>query len=73
MFFDGDGTLWDFDAVMVGDSLAHDVEAAQRAGWRGIWLNRRGAVNESHTEPDAEISTLAELPNLIAGLADGTC
>ena len=30
-------------AVMVGDSLERDVDGAQAAGIRGIWLNRDGA------------------------------
>ena len=47
-------------AVMVGDSLARDVEGAEAAGIRGIWLNRAGArppTPNGHTQ----ISTLAEL------------
>jgi putative hydrolase of the HAD superfamily len=47
-------------AVMVGDSLKRDVEGAEAAGIRGIWLNRggqRAPAPNGHTQ----ISTLAEL------------
>lgn len=59
------------DAVMVGDSLKHDVEGAMRAGMRGVWLHR-GADDY----PDARalaargvrvIRSLEELPNLVIG------
>lgn len=51
-------------AVMVGDSLAHDVAGARQAGMRGVWLDRlaRG------TRPDDEtpvITSLIELPALL--------
>jgi FMN hydrolase / 5-amino-6-(5-phospho-D-ribitylamino)uracil phosphatase len=51
--------------VMVGDSLHTDVVGAQRAGWRGVWLNRCGEACPSGTTPDAEISSLVHLPNAL--------
>jgi FMN hydrolase / 5-amino-6-(5-phospho-D-ribitylamino)uracil phosphatase len=48
-------------AVHVGDSLVHDVAGARAAGWRSIWLNRTGAVNDTGIEPDLEIASLDEL------------
>jgi FMN hydrolase / 5-amino-6-(5-phospho-D-ribitylamino)uracil phosphatase len=48
--------------VMVGDSLHTDVIGAQRAGWRGIWLNRSAETRPSGITPDAEIDSLAQLP-----------
>ena len=48
------------DAVMVGDSLERDVEGAEAAGIRGIWLNRGGTrppAPNGHTQ----IATLADL------------
>lgn len=51
--------------VTVGDSLQRDVAGAQRAGIRGIWLNRTGARRDRQTVPDAEISSLAELRALL--------
>jgi HAD superfamily hydrolase (TIGR01509 family) len=50
------------EIVHVGDSLDHDVIAAQRAGLRAIWLNRDGSPLRPDAQPDAVISTLAGLP-----------
>jgi len=47
--------------AMVGDSLHRDVEAAQRAGLKGIWLNR-SAADAGQVGPDAQITALAGLP-----------
>lgn len=51
----------------VGDSLDHDVVAAQAAGLRAVWLNRTGIAGRSDACPDGEISSLADLPALIEG------
>jgi HAD superfamily hydrolase (TIGR01549 family) len=54
------------NVVYVGDDLALDVEGAQRAGLRGIWLNRTGtaaSANHSHIRPDANLTSLHELEN----------
>ena len=49
------------EAVMVGDSLSHDIEGARRAGMRGILL-ARGSV-PAGISPDVDvIRTLRELP-----------
>lgn len=48
----------------VGDDLRLDVEGAQKAGLRGLWLNRHGVVKpveHSHIEPDASLTSLHEL------------
>ena len=48
----------------VGDDLRLDVEGAQKAGLRGIWLNRHGAAKpaeQAHIEPDASLASLHEL------------
>lgn len=58
------------DGVMVGDSVAHDIDGARRAGMRAVLLARSG---EPPTQrPDAGVPvvrTLAELPAVLAGLA----
>lgn len=55
-------------AAMVGDSMAHDVAGARRAGMRGILL-LRGARDEP-APPDVEvIRSLDELPALLAHAA----
>lgn len=53
------------ELVMVGDSAANDVAAAKDAGWRGVWLNRDGDVVPAGVEPDAVVTTLAQVPDLV--------
>jgi FMN hydrolase / 5-amino-6-(5-phospho-D-ribitylamino)uracil phosphatase len=56
------------EIVHVGDSLEHDVMAAQRAGMKAIWLNRLGEPVRNDARPDAVISTLAGLPLVLLAL-----
>src|SRR3954468_21769712 len=56
------------DAVMVGDSLRHDVEGAIRAGMRGILLHRGDTPIGRAAELGVPvIKTLRELPGLLIG------
>jgi putative hydrolase of the HAD superfamily len=56
------------DAVMVGDSLRHDVEGAMRAGMRGVLLHRGDSPTpEARERGVAVIRSLRELPNLVIG------
>ena len=53
------------ESVMVGDSLAHDVEGARRVGMRGILVQRS---SETLLEAPADVPTirdLSELPPLL--------
>lgn len=52
------------EAVMVGDSLAHDVAGAQQAGMKGILLSRSAATNH-HPAEVVVIRSLRELPDLL--------
>ncbi|MCM0674479.1 HAD family hydrolase [Micromonospora phytophila] len=54
--------------VYVGDSPEHDVLGPQRVGMAAVWLNRRGLPRPAGLRPDAELSTLAELPDLLTEL-----
>ena len=49
--------------MYVGDDLKFDVEGAQKAGLRAVWMNRTGSA--AHVErgiaPDAICTTLDEL------------
>ncbi len=64
---------WSFNAnqvAMVGDTLGADILGAQHAGLYSIWITRRAEApgNRDHADtiqPDASISTLAELPGLL--------
>ncbi|MGC5050302.1 HAD family hydrolase [Micromonospora sp. DT48] len=57
--------------VHVGDNLVNDVVAAQQAGLRAVWLNRRGERLPADVVPDAVVSTLTELPGALANLSRG--
>lgn len=56
------------EAVMVGDSLRHDVEGAIRAGMRGVLLHRGDTPAVGATELGVPvIRSLRELTNLLIG------
>jgi putative hydrolase of the HAD superfamily len=54
------------DAVMVGDSLANDVDGPLAAGLRAIWLNRTGEPRPADRDDLVEIAGLDELPAALA-------
>ena len=51
------------DAVYVGDDVLLDVQGAQRAGLRAVWLNRTGSAAhlEHAVAPDAIVADFDEL------------
>jgi len=59
------------DAVMVGDSLRHDIEGALRAGMRAILLHRGDNVHPMARELTDRgipvVRSLREIPNLVIG------
>ena len=56
------------EAVMVGDSLRHDVEGARRADMRGVLLHRADSPTPEARELGVPvIRSLRELPNLVIG------
>ncbi|HEY7499516.1 MAG TPA: HAD family hydrolase [Vicinamibacterales bacterium] len=52
------------EAVMVGDSLAHDIEGARRLGMRAVLVSRSGRA-EPRPDDVPMIRSLRELPSLI--------
>jgi HAD superfamily hydrolase (TIGR01662 family) len=57
--------------VMVGDTLDADILGANRLGIYSIWINRRAnkpSEGELSVQPQAVISALSDLPNLIEEL-----
>lgn len=57
--------------AMVGDTLGADILGARNAGLYSIWITRRADTpdNRDHDDtilPDAQIATLAQLPELLA-------
>jgi len=51
------------DAVYVGDDILLDVQGAQRAGLRAVWMNRTGSTRhlEHEVVPDAIVRDFDEL------------
>jgi len=50
------------DIWFVGDSFANDIVGAAGAGWKTIWLNRRGkAMSQGDVVPDVVVHTDEEL------------
>lgn len=64
------------EAVYVGDDPELDVEGAQRAGLRGIWMNRAGLESvralPGHIQPDAICATLYELDHWLTARIIGS-
>lgn len=58
------------ETVAVGDSLTRDILGAQRAGLKGIWLNRSGNQVDDQITPDVQITSLSQLPEVLPALAD---
>ena len=55
------------ESVYVGDYLIWDVAGANAAGMHSVWVNRTATVRQpNEAVPDAEIVTLAELPEVVA-------
>lgn len=49
----------------VGDSLENDVAGAKNVGAPSVWLNREGVPNDTETQPDYEVASLAEIPKIL--------
>lgn len=56
------------ESVMVGDSVAHDIEGARRAGMRGVLIARSAPSDADAPDGVPVIRTLAELPRLLPAL-----
>lgn len=55
------------EAIMVGDSLNHDIAGANAAGISSVWVNLSGAVAPSDgPQPDHVIRSIGELPEIVA-------
>jgi putative hydrolase of the HAD superfamily len=55
-------------AVHVGDHPDDDIAGAQKAGMRAIWYNPTAKPWEAERLPDAEISSLTQLPGVLKAL-----
>lgn len=54
------------EAMMVGDSIAHDIEGALNAGWRAVLLRRSGERPDGLPAGLPVITTLGDLPALLS-------
>ncbi len=52
-------------AVMIGDSLARDVDGAIAAGLGAVWVNRSGQPRPDGSADVPEVAALAELPAVL--------
>lgn len=59
------------EMLHVGDSVVTDVAGAVASGIWAVWLNRGGQPNDTAIEPDFEIRSLSELPDVIHDLGGG--
>lgn len=53
------------EIVYVGDSPVDDIVGARGAGFKAVWINRDGVPNAPTPAPDAEITSLLELQELL--------
>jgi putative hydrolase of the HAD superfamily len=53
-------------AVHIGDHPGDDIAGAQQAGMRAIWYNPQSKPWEADKLPDAEISSLTQLPGVLS-------
>ncbi|MCG9130071.1 HAD family hydrolase [Candidatus Poribacteria bacterium] len=49
----------------VGDSLRNDVMGAKNVGAPTVWLNREAVPNDTDIQPDYEVSSLTEIPEIL--------
>ncbi len=53
------------EVIMIGNSLHSDIQGAQQAGLRAVWVNRSGAAREDGIVPDWEVPDLNELTDVV--------
>ncbi len=53
------------EAVIVGDSLTSDIKGGIAAGIKTVWFNPKGLPESEAVRPDAQISALCELMDLL--------
>lgn len=60
------------DAIMIGDSYAHDIEGAHRSGLRSLWINRKSApVPEGGQPPTYAVRSMEQAAEIVRDLLRG--
>ncbi|MGI5976391.1 MAG: YjjG family noncanonical pyrimidine nucleotidase [Candidatus Limivicinus sp.] len=52
-------------ALIIGDSLTSDIRGAVNAGVKSCWFNPKGEGPRQGIQPDYEVSSLMEIPELV--------
>ena len=60
------------ESVFVGDSIEADVSGSKHLGMRSIHVFRKPVTTTYRTKPDATVSSLSEVPKLIASWNNGS-
>ncbi|MDN4604097.1 HAD family hydrolase [Paenibacillus sp. F6_3S_P_1C] len=55
------------EVIHIGDSLVSDVQGAQNAGIKAVWLNRKGKSKPKQITPDYECKDLADVLHILEG------
>jgi FMN phosphatase YigB (HAD superfamily) len=55
---------------MIGDSLTRGVDGAIAAGLQGVWVNRSGQPRPTDRTDLVEVTTLSDLPAVLASDMD---
>ncbi|MEC0126596.1 HAD family hydrolase [Paenibacillus pabuli] len=55
------------EVIHIGDSLVSDVQGAQNAGIKAVWLNRKGKSKPKQITPDYECKDLTEVLHMLEG------
>ena len=53
------------NCLVIGDSLATDIQGANNAGLPCCWFNPKGAARREGLRIDYEINDLRQLPNIV--------
>lgn len=59
------------ECILVGDNYTNDIAGAKRAGWRAVWINKRGQdISGERYQPDYTVGNEAELSDCIKRIID---
>ncbi len=57
-------------SIHIGDHPQDDIFGAQQVGMRTIWFNPQQSVWTGEREPDAQVSQISQLPDVIKRLGE---